>query len=98
MDPRRAYVTLLTKNSYVAAALVLNESLKQAGSKYPLVIMSTPSLPPEATEALIRQGLEIVTVDSLQPTPDTHTLSDLDVRFMDTWTKLRYVKIRCALC
>ena len=98
MDPRRAYVTLLTKNSYVAAALVLNESLKQAGSKYPLVIMSTPSLPSETTEVLTKQRLEIVTVDSLQPTPDTHTLSDLDVRFTDTWTKLRYVRIRYSLC
>jgi len=97
MEPRRAYVTLLTRNSYLPAALVLNESFKQAGSKYPLVIMSTPSLPPEAREALTRQGLEIVTVDSLHPTPGTRTLSDLDSRFADTWTKLRYVSIRCAL-
>jgi len=96
MEPRKAYVTLLTKNSYLPAALVLNESLKQAGSKYPLVIMSTPSLPSEAREALTRQGLEIVTVDSLQPAPNTHALSDLDARFADTWTKLRYVSIRCA--
>lgn len=92
MESRRAYVTLLTKNSYLPAALVLNESLKRAGSKYPLVIMSTPSLPSEAREALTRQGLEVVTVHSLQPPPDTHTLSDLDVRFGDTWTKLRCVK------
>ena len=88
-------MTLLTRNSYLPAALVLNESLKQAGSKYPLVIMSTPSLPSETREALTRQGLEIVAVDSLKAT--SRTLSDLDPRFADTWTKLRYVSIRCAL-
>jgi hypothetical protein len=94
MEPRKAYVTLLTKNSYLPAALVLNESLKRAGSKHPLVIMSTPSLPSETKEALTRQGLKVVTVDSLQPTPGTHALSnDLDARFADTWTKLRYVSI-----
>ena len=96
MEPRKAYVTLLTRNSYLPAALVLNESLKQAGSKYPLVIMSTPSLPSEAREGLTRQGLEIITVDSLRPAPNTRTLSDLDARFADTWTKLRYVSIRCV--
>jgi len=97
MEPRRAYVTLLTRNSYLPAALVLNEGLKQAGSKYPLVIMSTLSLPSETREALTRQGLEIVTVDSLRPAPNTRTLSDLDPRFADTWTKLRYVNIRRTL-
>lgn len=89
MGSKKAYVTLLTRNSYLPAALVLNESLKGVGSKYPLVIMSTPSLPSEAREALTRQGLEIVTVNPLQPTPSTHTLSSVDARFADTWTKLR---------
>jgi len=93
MEPRKAYVTLLTNTSYLPAALVLNESLKRAGSKYPLVIMSTQSFPSGAREALARQGLEVVTVDPLQPAPSTHTLCDLDVRFADTWTKLRYVGV-----
>jgi len=96
MGSRKAYVTLLTKNSYLPAALVLNESLKRVGSNYPLVVMSTPSLPLEAREALTRQGLEITTVDSLQPAPNTHTLSDLDARFADTWTKLRFARVLCA--
>ncbi|KAF9787043.1 nucleotide-diphospho-sugar transferase [Thelephora terrestris] len=61
MGPRKVYVTLLTKNSYLPAALVLNESLKRVGSKYPLVIMSTPSLPTEAKEALTRQRMETTT-------------------------------------
>ena len=92
MAPRKAYVTLLTKNSYLPAALVLNDSLKRAGSKYSLVIMSTPGLPAEAKEALSREGVEVITVNSLQPTPNTHVLSNLDVRFADTWTKLRCIK------
>ena len=93
MESRKAYVTLLTNSSYLPAALVLNESLKRAESKYPLIIMSTPSLPSEAREALTRQGLEIVTVDPLLPPPGTHSLSNLDIRFADTWTKLRWVVV-----
>jgi len=93
MESRKAYVTLLTNSSYFPAALVLSESLKRVGSKYPLVVMSTPSLASDVREALTRQGLEIVTVDPLLPSPGTHTLSNLDVRFADTWTKLRCVKV-----
>ena len=92
MGSKKAYATLLTKNSYLPAALVLNESLQRAGSKYPLVIMATPSLPLGSREALARQGLKVVTVDSLQP-PNTHTLSDLDIRFADAWSKLRCVGV-----
>jgi len=88
----KVYVTLLTNSSYLPAALVLNESLKRAESKYPLVVMSTPSLPSEAMEALAREGLEIVAVDPLLPAPGTNFLSDLDIRFADTWTKLRWVE------
>jgi len=93
MESRRAYVTLLTNSSYLPAALVLNESLKRAESKYPLVVMSTPSLASEAREALIRQGLEIVTVDPLLPAPGTHTPSNVDIRFVDAWAKLRCVDV-----
>ena len=95
MKPKKAFVTLLTKSSYLPAALVLNDSLKRVESKYPLVIMSTPSLPSEAKEALTREKLQIVAVDSLQPKPNTHVLSALDVRFEDTWTKLR---CDCVCC
>lgn len=93
MEPRKAYVTLITTNSYLPGVLVLNESLKRAGSKYPLVIMSPPSLPSEAREAMTRQGLEIITVDLLKPAPNTYTLSDVDVRFTEAWTKLRCVRV-----
>lgn len=98
MEPKKAYVTLLTKNSYLAAALVLNESLRRVGSKYPLVIMSTLGLPSEGREAVTRQGVEILTVDSLKPPPSDHNLFNHDARFADAWTKLRYVKIWCASC
>ena len=97
MGPRKAYVTLLAGNSYLPAALVLDESLKRAGSKYPLVIMSTPSLPSEAREALTRRGLEVMTVDSLQPPPGARTFSSIDVRFADTWTKLRCAMVGAPL-
>lgn len=99
MESRKAYVALLTKTSYLPATLVLYESFKRVGSKYPLVIMTTPSLPSESREVLTRQRLKIITVDSLHP-PSTHALSsDSDVRFTESWNKLRYVKfVAFSLC
>ena len=95
-EGKKVYVTLLTKNSYLPGTLVLNESLKLVGSKYPLVIMSTPNLPSETKEALVRQGLEVITVDLLRPDPNTPNLSHLEERFADVRTKLRYAGFPCS--
>lgn len=86
---KAAFVTLLTKTSYIAGALVLHQSLVNVGSKYPFVVMVTPGLPFEAREVLRKRGITMVEVESLQPRDGGHILSAHDSRFADTWTKLR---------
>jgi hypothetical protein len=88
MDSTCAYVTLLTKSSYLAGVLVLNHSLRQVDARYPLVVMTAPSLPEEARALLRNCAIRTREVTSLQP-PVHHALADHDSRFADTWTKLR---------
>lgn len=88
---KAAYVTLLTKPSYLAGALVLHKSLVDVHSKYPLVIMVTPTLPSEVKDLLRKRGIAMTELDSLHPTEGSHILSEEDARFADTWTKLRCV-------
>lgn len=93
MSPSAAYVTLLTKTSYLPGALVLDYSLRSVGSQYPLVVMATPKLPQEAREVLKNKGITIKEVEYLQPEEGVHSLGGHDSRFADTWTKLRYVTL-----
>ncbi|PSR85832.1 hypothetical protein PHLCEN_2v5308 [Hermanssonia centrifuga] len=64
-------------------------SLRDVQSKYPLVVMVTPAVQPEDRHILQKAGITLREVDSLLPDKDRHTLSEHDVRFQDTWTKLR---------
>jgi hypothetical protein len=91
MKPNGAYVTLLTKASYLPGTLVLDYGLRTVGSQYPLVVMVTPSLPDAAKSVLHKRGILIREVDGLHPHDGQHVLAAHDVRFADTWTKLRYV-------
>lgn len=86
---KAVFATLLTKNSYLAGALVLHKSLVDVGSTYPLVIMVTPTLPSETRDLLNKRGIAMIEVESLKPEEGSHTLAALDSRFADTWTKLR---------
>jgi hypothetical protein len=89
MAPNAAYVTLLTKVSYLAGTLVLDYGLKETQSKYPLVVMVTPALPQEGRDVLRKCGIPIREIQSLRPAEGTHNLAAADERFRDTWTKLR---------
>jgi hypothetical protein len=91
MNPNYAYVTLLTQASYLAGVLVLDQSLRSVGSQYPLVVMVTPSLPDDVRAVLRKRRIRTRDVDSLQPPDRNHTLAEHDVRFADTWTKLRCI-------
>ncbi|KAI0702509.1 nucleotide-diphospho-sugar transferase [Cytidiella melzeri] len=86
---KAAYVTLLTKNTYLAGALVLHQSLVEVNAKYSLVIMITDNLPLDGREVLRKRGIETLHVQSLRPKEGTHKLDDSDSRFAETWTKLR---------
>jgi len=89
MNSRFAFVTLLTKISYLPGTLVLDYGLRAVSSRYPLVVMVTPSLPDEARTALRSRGILMREVQPLRPLQGVHTLVAHDARFADTWTKLR---------
>ncbi|KAJ6503406.1 nucleotide-diphospho-sugar transferase [Mycena vitilis] len=89
MSLNAAYITLLTKVSYLAGTLVLDKGLKDAQSKYPLVVMVTPDLPQEARDVLKTCGIPIVEIQTLLPEDGVHKVAAADARFRDTWTKLR---------
>jgi hypothetical protein len=89
--PKGAYVTLLTNTAYLPGALVLDYGLRAVGSRYPLVVMVTPTLPDVVRAVLHKRGILVREVDSLHPQEGKHVLSAHDARFADTWTKLRYL-------
>ncbi|KAJ3778005.1 nucleotide-diphospho-sugar transferase [Lentinula raphanica] len=85
----RAFVTLLTKSSYLPGVLVLAHGLKSVGSKYPLVVMVTPTLEIDARNILDKTSIKMYPIDILMPDSSRHSVADHDARFRDTWTKLR---------
>lgn len=93
MSRNAAYVTLLTKAEYLPGALVVESSLRAVGSKYPLVIMVTPSLSKEARDVLTRRGVKMREIERVDPADGLVTISAHDARFADTWTKLRCVGV-----
>jgi hypothetical protein len=88
MTLNAAYVTLLTKDSYLPGVLVLERSLKSVQTRYPLVVLVTPSLPQSTRDALSRRKIQIREIQPLKP-ENGPALAGHDARFADTWTKLR---------
>src|ERR1700730_7422083 len=97
MAVKGAYVTLLTKPSYLPGVLVLDQSLRSVQSKYPLLVMITQQLPDEARQVLSQRQILTCEMDQLLPVEGVHKLSDADARFHDTWTKLRHVSLSVEL-
>nr|POE56195.1 galactinol synthase 2 [Quercus suber] len=87
-----AYTTLITRASYLAGVIVLAHSLRRHGSRYPLVVLYTPSLASTAVRILelesARSNLILRPCAPLLPRTEAQgTL--IAERFGDTWTKLR---------
>lgn len=93
---RGAYLTFITTEGYLPGLLVLHKTLQDVGSKYPLVVMATRSLPQDVHDVLTRKGIAISVVDRL--TPKNSNIAEHDSRFAETWTKLRYVISVCPEC
>jgi len=88
-DSTKAWVTLLTKTSYLQGCLVLQHSLVKVKSKYPLVVFATPELPNQAREILQKKGIRVRDIKYIEPPKQGKELDEHDQRFADTWTKLR---------
>lgn len=85
-----AYVHLLTNDSYLPGLLVLHRSYVKVGDTYPFVVMVTPTVSSEVRHILQQSGMVVRPVKPIKP-PGQCRLEKGDARFMDTWTKLRYV-------
>ncbi|ORY73201.1 glycosyl transferase, partial [Protomyces lactucae-debilis] len=83
---KRVWMTLLTNKAYLEGALTLDFSIKQTGSKYPLVVFHPPTIEAEVLEELAKRNIRTKQVDLLLPT----TFKDygIDERFYDCWSKL----------
>lgn len=89
--PSFAYVTLLTRPSYLAGLLVLHQSLRAVHSMYDLVVMIPPTLPQETRDVLRRCRITVREVEWLHPPAGKYTPHQRDAHYIDTWTKLRHV-------
>jgi inositol 3-alpha-galactosyltransferase len=87
--PKRAWVTLLTRTSYLAGAIVLAYTLHKHESKHPLIILITPDFPSNLLPTLQREAsltnAQIRLIEHLRP---REKFDLIDSRFDDTWTKL----------
>ena len=91
--PKRAWVTLLTRPSYLPGVITLAYSLSVHATAYPLVVLVTPSLPQTCIRALELESSHnsLLTIHSIEPLmlPDDRKTTLIATRFEDTWTKLR---------
>ena len=91
--PKRAWVTLLTRPSYLPGVITLAYSLSVHATAYPLVVLVTPSLPQACIRALELESSDnsLLTIHSIKPLmlPDDRKTTLIAARFEDTWTKLR---------
>ncbi|KAI0479344.1 nucleotide-diphospho-sugar transferase [Xylariaceae sp. FL0804] len=101
---RFAYVTLITRSSYLAGVVVLAHTLRRRGSRHPLIVLYTPgSLAAHAVRALELEasrtrsgsgsgsGLPLLLLRPCEPLapPPGSAVPLIAERFEDTWTKLR---------
>ncbi|OXG86752.1 galactinol synthase [Cryptococcus neoformans var. grubii Br795] len=85
----RAWVTLVTNPAYVVGLLTLHRTLSSLSS-YPLLVMTTPSLPATHSSLLRSLGLNLIPVSHLSPSSSQHPGFDPSFsRFNDAWTKLQ---------
>ncbi|KAK7947775.1 nucleotide-diphospho-sugar transferase [Apiospora aurea] len=93
---RYAYVTLITRASYLAGVVLLADTLRRHGSQHPLIVLYTPKLSADAVRALEleapRQNLVLRRCEYLLP-PGDAVITLIAQRFEDTWTKLRVFEL-----
>ena len=87
----RVWVTLLTRSSYLPGVITLAYSLRKHLTKYPLVVLVTPSLPQPSRRALELEAKtnDLLIVREVQPLVPQGSVTLIAARFEDTWTKLR---------
>ena len=80
------WATLITNKKYLPGLLTLDFSLKESGTKYPLIALYTDQFPKEGQQALSLRGIATRRVEYVNPASQKDFSND--PRFYDTWTKL----------
>lgn len=90
-NAKRAWVTLLTRSSYLPGVITLAYTLREHSTAYPLIVLTTPSLPQSALHALELEAKfnDRVIVQQIEPLLPPGSVTLIAARFEDTWTKLR---------
>jgi inositol 3-alpha-galactosyltransferase len=84
-----AWVTLLTRQSYLPGVILLAYSLRKHGSKYPLIVQITESAQ-ESINVLKSEGQDgSLLINIVEPILPARPVNLVAERFADTWTKLR---------
>lgn len=90
---KKAWVTLLTRASYLPGAITLAHSLSEHKTSYPLIVLVTPSVPASCIQALEleRKHNPLLLIRHTTPLllPRDQKTTLIASRFEDTWTKLR---------
>jgi len=87
---RKCWATLLTRPSFLPGVVLLHRSLQKHKTKYPLVVLITPSLPQTSIDVLNILEIEYLQVEHLQPKQEVHDTAE---RLRDAWTKLRVFEL-----
>ncbi|OCF33313.1 galactinol synthase [Kwoniella heveanensis BCC8398] len=88
-DVRKAWITLITNEAYVAGLLTLHRTLVSLSS-YPLIAMTTSSLSSASQDLITSASIPVIQVDHLTPSQGQHGGFDPSFsRFDDAWTKLQ---------
>ncbi|KAH9872918.1 hypothetical protein J1614_005313 [Plenodomus biglobosus] len=95
---KNAYVTLLTRPSYLAGAILLAYTLHKHSPDTPLIITYTPdTLPETSVNAFKREAAHsniiLYPVSHLRLPEDGTESGMVAERFIDTWTKLRVLDL-----
>jgi lipopolysaccharide biosynthesis glycosyltransferase len=89
MAKGKAWTTLISSVCYVQGALVLEQSIRDVGSKYPFVVMTNPDLPQVIFDIFKARNIPTRPIRHLKPPAGRHISDPHDKRFEDTWCKLR---------
>ena len=95
---KNAYVTLLTRPSYLAGAILLAFTLNKHSPKTPLIITYTPETLPEPSINALKveathSNIILHPVTHLRLPEDGTESGMVAERFIDTWTKLRVLDL-----
>lgn len=81
-----SYITLLTNDTYVYGVILLNQTLKQVKTKYPLLVLITNNVSDASKEILTQLNIKYRQVDNIPMSDELFTYnSNVNARFAAIW-------------